>query len=121
MDGLEMQNFLFHVGNLRSRSLTDVGLCRMRVEAQGKQVLDLLQGKPQLLSALDEVNPPHRFRRKHAISSIGAVHRREDSLTFVVPDRLKIDTRPLRHLSDGQAVHESTVNPVLRYRVKRVT
>ena len=119
MNCLEMKNLLFNVRYLCLRPLTNISLCRMRVDTQGKQVLDLLQGKPQLLGALDEVNPPHGFRRKHAISGFGTGRSREKSLTLVISDCLKIDSAALRQLAYGQAVHESTVNPVLRYRVKR--
>ena len=61
MDGLEMKNLLFNVRYLCLRPSANVGLGRMRVDAQGKQVLDLLQRKAELLSALDEANPPHRL------------------------------------------------------------
>ena len=119
MDGLEMQNLLFNVRYLCLRPFANVGLCRMRVDAQGKQILNLFQRKAQLLGPLDETNPPHRFGGKDAITGFCTRRGREKSLTLVVSNRLNVDASTLRHLADAQAVHESTVNPVLRYRVKR--
>src|SRR5438309_555989 len=49
LDSLKRQDFRFNVGDLGPRSLSDFRARGLRIDPQGQQLLDLLQGEAKLL------------------------------------------------------------------------
>lgn len=118
MNGLQMSDLLFDVGELCLRPHPDVSRGRMGIDPEGEKLFNLAQREAEFLGAFDKPEPPDCILPINTIPRTGAICRREKSLPFVIADRLKIHAALFGHLADGKFAHRTTLNPIPRYRVK---
>ena len=82
---------------------------------QVQQLLDVIEGEPELLGALDKPHHPHRVRGVGPIPRPGPRGFGQQTAAFLVPQGLGLD---LGLCGDLARPHPTSMNPVPRYQVK---
>src|SRR5207253_290198 len=100
LDSLKLQDFRFNVGDLGPRSLSDFGARGLRIDPQGQQLLDLLEGEAKLLRPLDESQPDNNVFRELPITGFLPGRLLQKSLTLVKPHGLDAHAGVSSNLSD---------------------
>src|SRR5712691_3298240 len=71
-------------------------------DAQGEQLLDLLQRETEILSVFNEPQPRDSLLGVLAVAGGGALRRRKEASPLVIADRLDVHVGRRRDLTDGE-------------------
>ena len=121
---LQRLDFRGNICNLLLRESANIRAVLHRIDTNRKQLSYFREREAKFLRTLDETHPPHGIGRIEPVSRRRARRLGQETLTFVVANRLQVDATLFRKLTCSKsnrhvfATSKPSVNPILRYRVK---